>query len=508
LANLIDEKKTWLLGNLPEIVYYYYVVLSMKENKRKKTHKHKHHHHRRNEKDRRERNPSRERHVEKLRSWKEKYGYAKNITTNRKIPHNYNKTKPEKHRLRERRELNLSISSSSSTSFRLRARHRLKGKWCEKCQKYHRQKHRAPPPAKLQGGCNCQKCQERRRHRHRRSKSSSSSSSSSSSLSFAEGTSNHNPDNKDNSVTPTTIGTSCSSFSDKVNSSENWQSSNEGNENSGDASPIKDGCNLCMPTHQITSINNEWQPTEADCPMTILEDLCPNGRRYFKYDPTLNTPYTYYYWKVPQDVRQVKVTLTGGGGAGAGSKRDLYLRGGGGGGAAASIIEKVLCVTSGDVITIQVGCGGSGYAENLDGRDGYPSKVHYGMEQLEAENGFGGKSGKDDQKSGGLGGKGGVNQHCPKQSGCPGEDGTMLPPSFGISCGGDGGSSNFALGGLGGTGGSGGNSYFSNGGKGGIHPFGIGQAGSSGSGGGGSAPVSFNPVRGGDGGDGFVLFQW
>jgi len=251
------------------------------------------------------------------------------------------------------------------------------------------------------------------------------------------------------------------------------------------------------------------EPTTADCEFVIVEDVCPHGRRQFNFDakhPDKN--YCSHYWKVPNCVRTIYVTLTGGGGSGAAASRDIYLRGGGGGGGAASIIKRPLDVHEGDVITIMVGGGGRENKSNMDGVDGHPSSIHYGAVKIVAENGQGGKAADPNANTGGRGGAGGENPECPNQSGCPGESGTMLPPSFGISCGGDGGASNFAMGGLGGTGGSGGHSFFSHGGTGGILPYGGGQPGSLGSGGGGSSPVTFDPVQGGAGGDGFVLIQW
>lgn len=221
---------------------------------------------------------------------------------------------------------------------------------------------------------------------------------------------------------------------------------------------------------------------------------------------------SYYYWRVPKLVYEIKVTLVGGGGAGGGACRGtgLYLRGGGGGGGSATILNQSVSVIPGDIITILVGGGGRLMnRDKMDGEDGYKSAVHYGPLRIEANPGFGGKGGLETSREGGQGGAGGQNACCPNLQGDPGQSGTILPPSFGISNGGDGGASGMGCpGGVGGSAGSGGNSYFGNGARAGRFPFGQGQPGTMGSGGGGSAPVLNAPLEGGPGGNGMVLIVW
>ncbi|WP_192842570.1 MBG domain-containing protein [Algoriphagus sanaruensis] len=111
-------------------------------------------------------------------------------------------------------------------------------------------------------------------------------------------------------------------------------------------------------------------------------------------------------WVVPPGVTSIFVEAWGGGGAGGGvngSRSNRRVGGGGGGGAYA---KKILTVTPGEVLSLNVGLGGSTNSANIDGPDGQPTYIQEYNDQIFAAGGIGGlrTNGSNDPASGGAGG--------------------------------------------------------------------------------------------------------
>lgn len=173
-----------------------------------------------------------------------------------------------------------------------------------------------------------------------------------------------------------------------------------------------------------------------------------------------------------------KITAKGGGGGGGGgyASSSADTDGGGGGGEGGTTIAYI-SMTTGDTATVVIGAGGTGGAIGYNGSNGGDTSVTYDSNTYTAGGGGGGNG--NNAESAGIGGTGTIN-------GCAG--GTRYTVSY--SHGGRGASGGGAGGGV---------CDYSNG---------IGGNGVQGGGGAGGRGSSAGSKAGGNGGDGYVWFEY
>lgn len=233
-----------------------------------------------------------------------------------------------------------------------------------------------------------------------------------------------------------------------------------------------------------------------------------------------------YYYKIPQNINLIFLTMVAGGGAGGiGYCGNQYFYGGAGGGAGSCIIKKPIYIDYESELIVKVGCGGK---SNV-GKNGEDTYIEYSYKNCKKKICVkGGENGHpklidicekklSTEITGGCGGK----KCYPDLSGSCGSDGKLIIGyNFGGVCGcngnisypsgpttkpGDGGCSLYEEGGLGG------HNYFASGGLCGNINNPLGEDGVFGSGGGGSIPkynLDFCSKLSGDGGDGIVIIEF
>ncbi|WP_085907066.1 glycine-rich domain-containing protein [Kiloniella majae] len=171
----------------------------------------------------------------------------------------------------------------------------------------------------------------------------------------------------------------------------------------------------------------EWGPE-------ILEPVNDgSGSEFYRSSGVLD-------WTVPNDVTAVRVTLVGAGGSGGQNgtwfgSGSFIPGGGGGGGGAGAVVQKILAVSSGDVIPVTIGAGAEAsiYAhpvvgKNTDGTSGQQST--FGS-LLNAAPGMGGGGGYSQHQSSGAAGVAGAGAVASGGDllNINGQDGTVGDPS-------------------------------------------------------------------------------